>query len=86
MQQRHGRILRGPSSQVNAIGAGIAFDDLDLRGAARQQAEVLSDPACANARRELTSNTRPVCLRADVDGRNGGRHAKGIRGTDALGG
>ena len=50
MQQPHRQILRGPSLQVNALGAAIALDDLDFRVAARRNAEVLSDPACANAR------------------------------------
>jgi len=50
MQQPHRQILRGPSLQVNAVGAVFAFDDLDFRVAARRNAEVLSDPACANAR------------------------------------
>ncbi len=48
MQQPHRQILRGPSLQVNAVGAAIAFDDLDFRVAARRRAEVLSDRACAN--------------------------------------
>jgi hypothetical protein len=31
MQQPHGPNLRGPSLQVNALGAAIAFGDLDFR-------------------------------------------------------
>ncbi len=50
MQQRHSHILRDSSLQVNAVGAAIAFDDLDFRVSAWRHAEVLSDPACANAR------------------------------------
>ncbi len=64
MQQPHRQILRGRSLQVNAVGAGVAFD-LNFRVAARRQAEVLSARPPPTQERELTWNKLgPVCSRA----------------------
>jgi hypothetical protein len=49
MQQPHRQILRGPSLQVNAVGAVFAFDDLNFRVTAWRRPKVLSDLASANA-------------------------------------
>ncbi len=43
MQQPHRQILRGPSLQVNAVGAGFAFD-LNFRVTTWRHPKVLSEP------------------------------------------